>query len=62
MANIHIKSEERKAQENYVLQSFGRSGEITRSERDAAEVIAVRSREAYNELKRTEVKRNNGEL
>ncbi len=58
MANIQIKSEERKAQEKYVLQSFGRTGEITCAEQDAAEVIAARSREAYNELKRMEVKRN----
>ncbi len=58
MANIHIKSEERKAHENYVLQSFGRTGAVTRAERDAAEVIAARSREAYNEMKRTEGKRN----
>ncbi len=58
MANIHIKTEERKASEKYVLDSFGRSGAVTRAERDAAEVIAARSREAYDEMKRTEEKRN----
>lgn len=58
MANIHIKSEERKSHENYVLQSFGRNGAVTCTERDAAEVIAARSREAYNAMKRMEGKRN----
>ncbi len=55
---IHIKSEERKASEKYVLDSFGKGGAVTRAERDAAEVIAARSREAYDEMKRTEGKRN----
>ncbi len=56
MANIHIKSDERKASEAYVLDSFGRKGEINPADRDAAEIIAARSREAYNEMKRMEVK------
>lgn len=60
MANIHIKSDERKASENYVLETFKRrsGGAITHADRDAAEIIAARSREAYNELKRTEGKHN----
>lgn len=58
MANVHIKSEERKANESYVLETFGRKGEISRADREAAEVIAARSREAYNEMKRMEGKYN----
>ncbi len=60
MANIHIKSDERKSHENYVLESFGRSkgGAVTHADRDAAEIIAARSREAYNKLRETEGKHN----
>ncbi len=58
MANIHIKTEERKASEEFVLDSFGKDGAVTCAERDAAEVIAARSREAYNEMKRMEGKHN----
>lgn len=59
-SNIHIKSDERKASENYVLETFARrsGGAITHADREAAEIIAARSREAYNELKRTEGKHN----
>lgn len=58
MANIHIKSEERKAGEAYVLETFGRRGSVTNADREAAEVIAARSREVYSEIKRTEGKHN----
>lgn len=60
MANIHIKSDERKMHEAYVLESFGRSkgGAVTHAERDAAEIIAARSRETYNKLRGTEGKHN----
>ncbi len=56
MANIHIKSDERKEREAYVLESFGhvRSGAISPAEREAAEVIAERTREAYNEMKQAD--------
>ena len=60
MANIHIKSEERRAQEAYVLKSFGRSkgGATTNTDREAAEIIAARTHEAYSKLKKMEGKRN----
>lgn len=58
MANIHIKSEERKAGEAYVLETFGRRGSVTNADREAAEVIAARSREVYGELRKAEDKRN----
>lgn len=60
MANVHIKSEERKAHEAYVLESFGRTngGAVTAADREAAEIIAARTREAYSESKRMEEKHN----
>lgn len=60
MANVHIKSEERQAREAYVLESFGRSkgGTVTSADREAAEVIAARTREACHELKEMEDKHN----
>lgn len=60
MANIIIKSEERKAHEAYVLESFGRSkgGATTHADREAAEVIAARTKEAYSTLKKMEGKHN----
>ena len=58
MANVIIKSEERKAHEAFVSQSFGKGGGATTSaDREAAETIAARSREAYSELKRMEENR-----
>lgn len=45
MANVIIKSEERKEHEAYVRRSFGvRAGDA--AGREAAEVIAARTREA----------------
>ena len=59
MANVHIKSDDRKAHEAYVLESFGHNGgEVSAADREAAEVIAARSRETYSELKRMEDKHN----
>lgn len=59
MANIHIKSEERKAHEAYILNSFGKSsGNITKADREAAEIVAARTNEAYNKLKKMEVQQN----
>ena len=59
MAAVHIKSDDRRAQEAYVLDSFRKGGgSTTAADRDAAEVIGARSREAYNQLKKMEGKRN----
>ncbi|MCM1059680.1 MAG: hypothetical protein NC452_05245 [Eubacterium sp.] len=60
MASVHIKSEERKAHEAYILESFGRTkgGAVTAADREAAEVIAARTRESYSESKRMEEKYN----
>lgn len=56
MANISIKSEERKADEARVMRSFG-VNPADRGAREAAELVAARSREAYNEMKRMEENR-----
>lgn len=55
MANVIIKSEERRAHEAAVMRSFG-INPTDRSGREAAELIAARSNEAYSELKRMEEK------
>lgn len=52
MANVIIRSEERKAQTEAVLQAYGVRGQATTVQREAAEHIAVRSQEAYKELQR----------
>lgn len=58
MANIIIKSEERRQHEAYVLDSFKKNGcNASSGDREAAECIAARSREAYENLKRMEGKR-----
>ncbi|SHK14162.1 hypothetical protein [Tepidibacter formicigenes] len=55
MANIIIKSEERRKHEAYVLDSFKKKGcNVSRSDREAAECIAARSREVYKKLKKME--------
>lgn len=55
MANVIIKSEERRKQEAYVLDSFKKGGcNVSKSDREAAECIAARSREAYQNLKKME--------
>lgn len=56
MANVIIKSEERRAYENRVMRSFG-VNPANKGAREAAEVVAARSHEAYKELKRMEDKR-----
>ncbi|GHU42148.1 hypothetical protein FACS1894111_05580 [Clostridia bacterium] len=58
MANVHIKSEERREHEAYVMESFGKGSGATSEDREAAEVIAARSREAYNTMKKMEGKKN----
>lgn len=58
MANVIIKSEERKQHEAYVLNSFGKNrGNVSRQDREAAECIAARTQEAYQNLKKMEGKR-----
>lgn len=54
MANVIIKSEERRRDEERVRNSFGAGRDAASQE--AVECIAARSREAYNELKRMEEK------
>ena len=58
MAAVHIKSDDRRKHEAYVLDSFKKSGTTTAADRDAAAVIAARSREAVTQLKKMEGKRN----
>lgn len=55
MANVIIKSEERKQHEQYVMQTFGVDKNST-SAREAVECVAARSREAVAELRRMEEK------
>lgn len=57
MANVIIKNEERKAHTEAVLQSFGVQGQATSVQREAAEHIAMRSNEAYEQLQRMGGKR-----
>lgn len=56
MANVIIKSDEQRAYENRVLRSFG-GNRADSAAREAAAVIAARSQEAYNKMKRMEDKR-----
>ena len=46
MANIHIKTEERRQREAAVLRSYGVAGRGTPEQREAAAIIAARSRES----------------
>jgi len=60
MANVIIKTDERKAQEAHVLYAFGKGqggANVTRCDRDAAECIAARQQEAFKELRKMEGKR-----
>jgi hypothetical protein len=58
MANVIIKSDERKRQTAAVLQAYGAGTETaTAAQREAAEHIAVRSQEAYRQLQRMGGKR-----
>lgn len=52
MANVIIKREETKQHEAYVLRSFGVHGKGTPEQREAAAVIAARSREIVRDGKR----------
>jgi hypothetical protein len=48
MANVIIKTDERKAHERDILQSFKVSGRGTPEQREAAEVISARTMEVMN--------------
>ena len=52
MANVIIKREETKQHEAYVLRSFGVQGKGTPEQREAAEIIAARTREVVKEGRR----------
>lgn len=52
MANVIIKSEERRSAEAYVAQRFGANN--TPESREAVEVIARRTEEAVAEMRRME--------
>lgn len=55
MANVIIKTDERRAFEEKVMRDFGVNPAAASSERrEAAEAVAARSQEAYAELKRME--------
>ena len=55
MAYVHIKNEAQRQHEAYVLKSFTRGGaQATSADRDAAQIIAARSREAVESLKKME--------
>lgn len=55
MANLIIKSDERRAYENRVMRSFC-ANPASMEQREAAELVAARSGEAYRELRRMEGK------
>ncbi|MEG1894654.1 MAG: hypothetical protein RR162_00340 [Oscillospiraceae bacterium] len=55
MANIIIKSEERQAHENRIMKSYG-ANLSDRNAREAAEIVAARSNEAYSAIKKMEEK------
>jgi len=56
--NVHIKSDDRRRQEAYVAERFGKSGELSSADRDAAAVIAARTCEIYSTLKKMEERKN----
>lgn len=56
MANVIIKTDERRAYERMVARSFGANPE-NREQMEHAEVIAARSHEAYESLRRMEDRR-----
>lgn len=47
-----VKQEERKRQEQEILRSYGVNGRGTPEQREAAEIIAARTSEAYKEGRR----------
>jgi hypothetical protein len=53
MANIIIKSEDRKQREAFVARSFGANTQ-SKEQREHVECIAARTKQAHDELKRME--------
>lgn len=56
MANIIIKSEDRKQREAFVARSFN-ANMTSKEDREHVECIAARTQQAHDELKRMEDKR-----
>ena len=56
MANIHIKSDERRNFEEKVMRDFGIDPSGPAERRELGEAIAARSREAVDQMKRMEDK------
>lgn len=55
MANVIIKDDDRRAHEAYVLQEFGQNCRTADSgAREQAELVAARTREAYEQMKKME--------
>jgi hypothetical protein len=52
MANVIIKGDERKQETQAVLQAYGVGRNATNVQKEAAEHIAIRSKEVYAELRR----------
>lgn len=56
MANIIIKSEDRKQREAFVARSFGANMQ-SKEQREHVECITARTKEAHDELRRMEERR-----
>lgn len=55
MANVIIKDDDRRTHEAYVLQEFGQNCRTADSSaREQAELVAARTREAYEQMKKME--------
>lgn len=48
MANVIVKSDERRRKENAVMKSYGVTGKGTAEQREAASVIVARSEQVVN--------------
>jgi len=57
MVNVIIKTDGIKQHEAYVMKEFGVNGTGNASQREAAECIAARTKEAYQIAKKMEEKR-----
>lgn len=55
MANVIVKSDERRDYEKRVMRSFG-VNPANKEQREAAEIVAARSKEAYKNLRKMEEK------
>lgn len=56
MANVIIKSDDRRADEAYTASKFGVDNYASSDKRDAIETIAAKSREAYEQAMKPERK------